>query len=317
MSNIATVTLNPAVDLTIRADHFQPGTVNLGQTSQMDAGGKGVNVASFLADYNEQTAVTGFLGQENADIFEQLFSAKGIADHFIRIPGRTRTGIKIVDEAAQETTDINLPGLMPTPEQLQQLLQRIDMLAHSYDWFVLAGKVPPGVPTDIYATIITHLKEVGRSVALDTSGTALRESVQAGPTIVKPNISELQQLFGRRFSSEGSLEKAAHTLLTNGTQIVVISMGKQGALFVTEHETLIAQPPEVAVKSSVGAGDAMVAGLVAGKIQGLNLADCARLATAFAAGTITQVGPHLPERKYIEGYMQQVTIRGAGKVILS
>src|SRR5215471_13025014 len=99
---IATVTLNPAIDQTVRVDHFQTNTVNRGQMMQFDAGGKGVNVASFLADYGHATAVTGFLGQENADVFEQLFARKRIEDHFVRIPGSTRIGVKIVDEANQQ-----------------------------------------------------------------------------------------------------------------------------------------------------------------------------------------------------------------------
>jgi 1-phosphofructokinase len=309
MNQIATVTLNPAIDLTVRADHFQPGTVNQGQSMQFDAGGKGVNVAAFLADYGLHCAVTGFLGQDNTELFTQLFVQQGIVDHFIRIPGRTRTGVKIVDEARQETTDINMPGLTPDAEQIGYLLQRIDELAHSYTWFVLAGKVPPGMPTEIYATIIQRLKAQGRSVALDTSGAALQAGAQAAPTIMKPNIDELEQLFNERFSTEDELAGAAQRLLTNGTQIVVISMGKQGAFFIDQQQTLIAQPPTVNVKSTVGAGDAMVAGLLAGLTQGLELSECARLATAFSVGTITRVGPHLPTREALAKIKDQVSIR--------
>ena len=131
---IATVTLNPAIDMTVRVDGFQTNTVNRGQTMQFDAGGKGVNVASFLADYGHTTAVTGFLGQENADIFEKLFANKRIDDRFVRTPGRTRIGVKIVDEANQKTTDINMPGLLPTTEAMNTLLETIERLAASYDW---------------------------------------------------------------------------------------------------------------------------------------------------------------------------------------
>src|SRR5438477_11391870 len=106
---IATVTLNPAIDQTVRADGFRPNMVNRAQAMQFDAGGKGVNVASFLADAGYEVTVTGLLGQDNADIFEQLFADKRIDDRFVRIPGRTRIGVKIVDEAGQQTTDINKP----------------------------------------------------------------------------------------------------------------------------------------------------------------------------------------------------------------
>jgi 1-phosphofructokinase len=304
---IATVTLNPAIDQTVGVDGFQMNTVNRGQTMQFDAGGKGVNVASFLADYGHATAVTGFLGQENADIFEQLFARKRIDDQFVRIPGRTRIGVKIVDEANQQTTDINMPGLLPTSEAMNKLLETIEGLAASYDWFALSGNLPPGVPATIYATIITQLKRHGKQVVLDTSGEALREGARAGPTIVKPNVDELQQLTGQSLSDEAAVEQAARQLLGD-IRLVVISMGERGALFVDAATTLIAIPPPVLVKSTVGAGDAMVAGLIAGQVQGLSLPDCARLATAFSLGTITRLGSELPATETLQMYSDQVSI---------
>ena len=304
---IATVTLNPAIDMTVRVDGFQTNTVNRGQTMQFDAGGKGVNVASFLADYGHATAVTGFLGQENADIFEQLFARKRIDDQFVRIPGRTRIGVKIVDEANQQTTDINMPGLLPTAEAMNTLLETIEGLAASYDWFALSGNLPPGVPATIYATIITQLRRHGKHVVLDTSGEALREGARAGPTIVKPNVDELHQLTGQKLPGEAAIEQAARQLLDD-IQLVVISMGERGALFVDAATTLIATPPRVEVKSTVGAGDAMVAGLIAGQVQGLSLPDCARLATAFSLGTITRAGHNLPASETLQAYVQQVSI---------
>jgi len=304
---IATVTLNPAIDMTVRVDGFQTNTVNRGQTMHFDAGGKGVNVASFLADYGQATAVTGFLGQENADLFEQLFARKRIDDQFVRIAGRTRIGVKIVDEAKQQTTDINMPGLHPPPEAMNTLLETIERLAASYDWFALSGNLPPGAPATIYATIISQLKRHGKQVVLDTSGEALREGARAGPTIVKPNVDELHQLTGQALADEAAIEQAARQLLGD-IQLVVISMGERGALFVDAATTLMATPPAVQVKSTVGAGDAMVAGLIAGQIQGLSLPDCARLATAFSLGTITRLGSELPAPETLQMYSDQVSI---------
>jgi 1-phosphofructokinase len=240
---IATVTLNPAIDQTVLVNDFTPNTVNRAQALRLDAGGKGVNVASFLADYGLSTAATGFLGRDNAQIFEQHLARKRIDDHFVRIPGLTRTGIKIVDQQRQETTDINLPGLAPSESELRRLHEMIDHLAESCDCFVLAGKLPPTVPATIYAELIKALKQRGRRVVLDTSQDALREGVQAGPTIVKPNIDELQQITGQALSDASTIEAAARQLLAHGIELVVVSMGKQGALFVDHHSSLIAVPP--------------------------------------------------------------------------
>jgi 1-phosphofructokinase len=306
--NIATVTLNPAIDQTVRVDHFQPNTVNRSQWMQFNAGGKGINVASFLVDAGYSVAATGFLGQENDDIFKRFFARKGIKDHFVSIPGSTRIGIKIVDEAQQQTTDINQPGLAPSSDAMETLLQVIDELAASYDWFALSGALPPGVPSSTYAGIIAQLKGRGRQVALDTSGAALHQGILAGPTIAKPNIDELQQLVDSSLTSESEIEQAARRLLNYGAQLIVVSMGRQGAMFINSDETVVATPPGIAVKSTVGAGDAMVAGLISGQIQGLDLSECARLATAFSLEAISHVGAYLTSPDVLREYAELVTV---------
>jgi len=314
---IATLTLNPAIDQTVKVDSFRLNEVNRAQAISFDASGKGVNVASFLTDYGYDTVVTGYLGEENSDIFEQFFVSKGMEDCFVRIPGNTRINVKVVDEVKQQTTDINMPGQTPPDEAISTLLQTIEQLANSCDWFVVSGSLPPHVPATMYATIISQLKRQKKRIILDTSGEALREGIQAGPTIVKPNIEELQQLvcgqgekiIGRSLTSEAAIQHAAHQLLNKDITLVVVSMGKQGAMLVEQTTTLIATPPNITVKKTFGAGDAMVAGLVAAQIQGLSLADCGRLATAFSMGAIAHLGYNLPPRDILWHYFQQVDIR--------
>src|SRR5436309_7838606 len=157
---IATVTLNPAIDQMVRVDNFQPNRVNRARTLKFDASGKGVNVASFLADYGYDIAVTGYLGQANVGIFEQFFASKGIDDCFVRIPGNTRINVKVVDEVNQQTTDINMPGQPPPQEARNTFLQTIEQLANSCDWIVLYGSLMQNVPNTNYATIIITLKRL-------------------------------------------------------------------------------------------------------------------------------------------------------------
>jgi len=306
---IATVTLNAAIDQTVRVDNFRPNSVNRAQSISFDASGKGVNVASFLVDYGHDIAVTGYLGQENVDIFEQFFASKGIDDCFVRIPGNTRINIKVVDEVNQQTTDINMPGQTPPQEAKNTLLQTIEQLANSCDWFVLSGSLPPHMPTTIYATLITQLKQQKKQIILDTSGEALREGIQAGPTIVKPNIEELQYLVRHSLQSEAEIQQVAHQLLNEDIKLVVVSMGRQGAMLVEHSTTLIATPPAVTVKKTFGAGDAVVAGLVTAQIQELSLADCGRLATAFSVAAIAHLKYNLPSREKLWQYFHQVSIR--------
>jgi 1-phosphofructokinase len=306
--NIATVTLNPALDQTVRVDHFRPNTVNYAQEMRFDAGGKGINVASFLADYGISSTVTGFLGQDNAETFERFFAQKQLSDRFVRIPGSTRIGVKIVDVVNQQTTDINMPGLTPPSGAMETLLKVIEELAATCDWFVLSGKLPPALPATTYATLINRLKQHGKRVALDTSLEALHEGVLAGPTIVKPNVDELRYLTGQALPDDEAVEQAARQLLGHGIQLVVISMGERGAMFVNESSTVLAVPPTVQVKSTVGAGDALVAGLIAGQVRNLDLPDCARLATAFSLGAITSTGHNLPAAEKLQAFAQEVNI---------
>jgi 1-phosphofructokinase len=305
---VATITLNPAIDQTVLVDSFRPNAVNRGQAMEFAAGGKGVNVASVLADYGCEAAVTGFLGRDNLTHFERLFAEKRIDDHFVRIPGRTRTNVKIVDVENQQTTDVNMPGLTPEAEAFDALLQKVNCLAEVCDWFVLSGNLPPDVSPAIYATLIAALKKRGRQVALDTSRDALRHGLAAGPTIVKPNIHELEEIVGQPLRDAISVAQAARGLLAHSLQLVVVSMGEKGALLVSRQSTLIAVPPPVRIRSTTGAGDAMVAGLVAGMRRGLSLPECARLATSFSIAILTRAGHEPLSRGVLEQNISQVSV---------
>jgi len=305
---IATVTLNPTIDQTVFIPNFRAGEVNRVTQTQFDPGGKGVNVAWYLADYGFSICVTGFLGEENIQLFERLFTWKKIEDRFVRIDGRTRSNIKIVDEVNQETTDINFPGQPPTTTDMQTLFQIVAEMTEDCHWFVLAGSIPAGCQADIYKDLVELIKKRGRAVALDTSGEALRLALPAAPNLVKPNIDELQELEGRPLETEAEVIEAARSWLAQGMETVVVSMGADGALFVEENEVVLAQPPKVTVKSTVGAGDAMVSGTVAGKSRGVSLAECARLGTAFSLSAISQVGAGLPSLEVIEEFMNQVVL---------
>jgi 1-phosphofructokinase len=306
---IATVTLNPAIDRTVFVPDFKVNKVNRVEWEQADAGGKGVNVASVLADYGLSMAVTGFLGEENALIFERLFAQKKIEDRFVRIAGSTRIGIKIIDEVHQETTDLNFPGQTPTENDVAKLFQIVEELAADCHWFVLAGSIPAGVSANLYRQLVELIKAKGRAVALDTSGPGLQLALPAGPTLIKPNLDELRELTRRSLNRQAAVVEAARNLLAQGMQTVVISMGARGAIYVEADQVVLAQPPEVPVRSTVGAGDAMVSGTVAGKIQGLPLEECARLATAFSVSAISQVRSGLPSPETIEKFKSQVTIK--------
>lgn len=281
--DVITVTLNPAIDQTLVVTNFSAGKVNRVERTREMAGGKGVNVASALADFGIKVAVTGFLGTDNIGIFESLFQRKGMSDHFLRINGSTRVGLKIVDPAQEQTTDINFPGLVPSEAETVALAAQLEMLlVGTPGWVVLSGSLPPQMPVNTYGRLVSLVQSRGWKTLVDTSGEPLRHALAAGPTAAKPNIHELEAAIGRPLSSDAEVLAAARQLLSNGIKLAVVSMGENGALFVTEDEVVTVRPPTIPIVGTVGAGDAMVAGIIAGQRRGSPLPDCSRLATAFA-----------------------------------
>jgi len=311
---VVTIALNPALDHTIEVGELRVGEVNRALRMQVDVGGKGINVASCLADFEVATAVIGQIGRDNAAQFETLFHAKGIDNRCFYLDGLTRINTKLVDTSNGDTTDINMPGPTLEPEAIQALfdrmLARIDGLVSPGSWVVASGSLPPQWPANTYERLITHVHSLGAHVLLDASGPALAAGVGAAPDIIKPNRAELSELLGHALTDTDSVVAAARELLTrpNAPGAVVVSMGGEGALFVNRKEALLAHAIPTELISTVGAGDAMVAGIVAAQLAGLSLADGARLATAFSAGKLARLGPHLPAPDTVRALAQMVHI---------
>lgn len=290
MARILTITLNPALDLTVRVPHLEPGEVNRSQALLSHAAGKGLNVAQVLADLGHSLTVSGFLGEDNQQAFNALFARRGFADAFIRVPGETRSNIKLAEDDGR-VTDINGPG--PHVNDLAQhaLLDKLDHIAASHDAVVVAGSLPRGVSAQWLRELVLRLKALGCKVILDTSGEALKEGLRAGPWLVKPNAEELSEALGHPVSSVASQVAAATELQTLGISHVVISHGADGVnWFSRGTQPLQALPPKVRVASTVGAGDSLLAGMVHGLISGHSPEQTLRSATAIAALAVTQIG---------------------------
>ena len=175
-ATVLSIALNPAIDLTIEVRDLLVGEVNRAQRAQQDAGGKGINVASCLADYAVPVAVSGLLGRQNPTLFEALFEAKGIDNRCLYIDGNTRVNTKVVDPEKGQTTDINMPGPSLTETevsvQIANLTEVMKTLSASLRWVVLSGSLPRGWPVGTYALLIRHVHSLGGKVLLDTSGPA-------------------------------------------------------------------------------------------------------------------------------------------------
>ena len=305
---ILTVTLNPAIDRTLFIPGFKAGEVNRVEQDYSYAGGKGVNVASLLSDFDFELSVTGFLGKDNIAVFEDLFEKKMIENCFVTIEGDTRTGIKIVNEVAKETTDINFPGAKPSSDDIETLILYLRNNAEKFDWIVLAGSVPKGTSDDIYCRIINELKNLDVKIALDTSGKSLHKALLAKPDLIKPNIDELAELTGRELNNTSEIIEEINNLHNNGIETVIISMGADGALFSKDGSVFHAKPGEVNLVSTVGAGDAMVSGTIAGILLNYSIEDCAKLGTAFSMSALERITTDLPEKTELEELFNSVMI---------
>ncbi|QNH21640.1 1-phosphofructokinase [Xanthomonas sp. GW] len=306
------VSLNPAIDLTVAIDRLQPGQVHRASSAHAIAGGKGINVAACLADAGIATAALGVLGAGNAHLFETLFAARGIDDRCLRVPGDTRTNLKLVAADSGATTDINLPGLPLGAAELQAVGARLAELLRPGLPVVLTGSLPAGLAEDSWRTLQAQAAVAGARVLLDTSGAPLRTALAAPraqlPFAIKPNRHELEDWAGTPLHDTAEVLAAARALLASGIALVVVSLGTDGALFVRGEQALLAHPPQLAGGSSVGAGDAMVAGLVAAMLADADLATCARQATAFAVATLGSGAARRLPRDQVAGIAAAVRI---------
>ena len=308
MAKILTLTLNPALDLTVQLDRLETGEVNRSQAMLTHAAGKGINVAQVLADLGHDLTVSGFLGADNQQSFTRLFERRGFVDAFIRVPGETRSNIKLA-EADGRITDVNGPGPIVSEEAQQALFERIESIAADFDLVVVAGSLPRGVAPEWLHKLLVKLKALGLKVALDTSGLALRAGLAAGPWLVKPNTDELAEALGASVSSLTAQAEAATRLRAEGIEHVVISQGADGVHWFSSGIALHGLPPRVSVASTVGAGDSLLAGMIHGLLSGHELHQTLRTATAIAAMAVTQIGFGITDAEQLQRLESGVTVR--------
>ncbi|HZX52260.1 MAG TPA: 1-phosphofructokinase [Pseudomonas sp.] len=307
MARILTLTLNPALDLTVRLQSLQPGALNrsLGQSSH--AAGKGLNVAQVLADLGHKVTVGGFLGAVNAGPFEALFARRGFIDAFVRVPGETRSNIKLAEQDGR-ITDLNGPGPQVEARHQAELLERLEQIAAGHDAVVVAGSLPLGVSPEWFAGLLRRLKALGLPLVLDSSGAALRAGLAVGPWLIKPNAEELAEACELPSETGAELHAAALRLRQQGVEHVLLSRGAEGVSWFGPDIALQAQPPRVEVVSTVGAGDSLLAATLHGLLAGWSAERSLRLATAIAAQAVTQIGFGIHDREQLARLEAGVTV---------
>ena len=285
---IYTVTLNPAIDYTVYTDKLLRGEINRSNGERFFFGGKGINVSNVLKNLGIESVSRGFTAGFTGRAIEEYLADRGIKSDFVHLKeGFTRINIKLREGVE---TDINTSGPLIEGEYINRLFEKIDRLCEG-DYLVLSGSVPKSMPSDTYGTILERVAKKGVRAVVDAEGDLLARSVRYNPFLIKPNTDELGKLFGITVDGVDTAEKYARKLKDTGAENVLVSMGEKGALLIdSEGKRHYSSAHSGKTVNTVGAGDSMVAGFIAGFEkykhygQALRLGTAAGSATAFCEG---------------------------------
>ena len=299
---IYTVTFNPAIDYVVWLDRLEPGSINRARQELIQFGGKGINVSVVLGNLGVDNRALGFLAGFTGQAVEQGLAQMGVQTDFIHLEaGVTRINVKI---KGGEETELNGRGPDIDPAALGQLFEKLDGLAGP-DVLVLAGSIPASLPSDVYEQIMARLDGTGVRVVVDAEGELLSNVLRYRPFLIKPNNLELGGIFGRELHTQEEIRACAAALQERGARNVLVSMAGDGAILLDEqggfHQIAA---PQGTVRNSVGAGDSMVAGFLAGYLQCGSFEQALRMGAA--TGSATAFSDGLGTRETVEGLLRQM-----------
>lgn len=298
---IYTVTFNPALDYVVRMDELALGQVNRTVSEDVQLGGKGINVSWVLRELGHENVALGFVAGFTGKAIEDGLAAKGVATDFIHLPaGLTRINVKL---KAGEETEINGKGPDISAEALEELYHKLDALSEG-DVLVLAGSIPASMPSDVYESILARLEGKKVLCAVDATRDLLVNVLKYRPFVIKPNNHELGEIFGRTLTTDEEIRECAAKLQEQGARNVLVSMAGDGAMLLDENgvcHRLAAHKGRV--KNSVGAGDSMVAGFLAGYLDSGDYEQALRVGSA--AGSATAFSDVLATRPEIEALLNK------------
>lgn len=305
---IITVTMNPAIDKTAYLEDLRKGALNRISSVVYDAGGKGINVSKTIRALGGETLASGFMGRNGSDIIYKCLEDEGIKYDFVTVNGQTRTNMKLVTSDG-ELTEINEAGPAIDKGDMERLINKLSSYAGTGNIFILAGSVPAGADTSVYAELVSILKASGSAVIVDAEGEIFEKALKKGPDIVKPNVFEVAKYFKCDHEpDEKELLYMGQSLIDKGVRLASISRGGKGAMFFTKNKICRCSSLNVKVNSTVGAGDGMVAALAYAYDKGMSFEESIRLSMAVSAGAVTTIGTKPPSKELVYELMDQVEI---------
>ena len=300
MGLIVTLTMNPALDIATSTDRVEPTHKLRCTQPRYDPGGGGINVARAVHALGGDAIAVFPVGGPAGEMINHLLNQEGVRHHPIAIAGFTRESLAVEDRQTGQQFRFILPGPEISERDQERCLDQLSATAAEAAYLVASGSLPLGVPEDFYARVAELAQTLGKRLVLDTSGAALKQAGH-GIYLLKPSLRELQDLAGREIRTECEQEEAAHEVIEQGrSEIVVLSLGEEGALLVSAAgcERFAAIP--VRAKSTVGAGDSMLAGIVLGLSRGLALREAVRFGMAAGAAALLGSGTELCRRSDVE-----------------
>jgi 1-phosphofructokinase len=299
---IYTVTLNPSLDYIVEVDQVTLGELNRTKNETKFPGGKGINVSQVLKRLDVDSRALGFLGGFTGDYIEEFLTSHGINTDFVKVDEDTRINIKLKSE---NETEINAKGPNITEENFEALKGKIRELT-SEDILVLAGSIPSTMPESTYEELVKLCNENGTKFVVDAEGELLKKVLPLNPFLIKPNHHELGDLFNTVINSCEEVIPYGRELIKQGAQNVIVSLADKGAVLINKDLALIATSPKGDVKSSVGAGDSMVAGFIATYEKTKSIEEAFRFSVAAGSATAFSIG--LCTREKMESLLPQVIV---------
>jgi tagatose 6-phosphate kinase len=305
---ILCVNANAAIDKTVVVSPFRLGQIHRPESVLAVPGGKGANLAKGLKLLGGEPLVTGWVGGSSGDFIEQGLERMGMKTAFVRLESESRTCLSILDPAAGTMTEIYERGEPVPPEKVDELAGVFAQLIETCEAVTMSGSLPTGVPPDFYARLINIAHEANVPVYLDSSGEALKLGIEARPFLTKPNAHEFAELEGSSADSADSLAHSAAEVSQHYGTFVVISLGADGVLVAGGPKTFAVRPPRIEIKSAVGSGDCLLAGIVYGLTHGFTLAEAARYGVAAGTANALSVGPGVFDLADFRRILAQVEI---------
>lgn len=307
MRSIVTLTMNPAVDESTSVPYVLPDRKLRCQAPTYEPGGGGINVARAIRKLGGDALACFPEAGPAGELLKRLLDAEGVRYTPMHVTGWTRENINVLEEVSGRQFRFCMPGAALGDHEWPIFLDWVRQLRPSPDFLVASGSLPPGAPVDFYARLAAAGRQMGSRVVLDTSGAPLASAVEEGVYLLKPSLHEFQALVGEHDGDESHLASLAAMAVKRGwCEIIVLSLGAGGALWVTASERERLASPAVRVKSSVGAGDSMVGGIVLSLAQGRALGEAVRFGVAAGAAAVMNPGTELCRREDVQRLYPQV-----------